>query len=126
MEEKEFDYINIIPFVDIMLVLLTVVLTTSTFIASGGIPVNLPRASADSREALKARTIQVDRNGGIIFDGHIVTTSQLRSSIGSLPKESPFLIRADRDIPLQGFVDVLDTVKNSGFSRVSLQTEHRR
>ena len=35
MEEKEFDYINVIPLVDVMLVLLTIVLTTSTFIASG-------------------------------------------------------------------------------------------
>ena len=33
MDEKEFDVINVIPFIDIMLVLLTIVLTTSTFIA---------------------------------------------------------------------------------------------
>nr|WP_255317356.1 biopolymer transporter ExbD [Candidatus Magnetobacterium casensis] len=41
MQEKEFDYINVIPLVDIMLVLLTIVLTTSAFIATGVIPVNL-------------------------------------------------------------------------------------
>ncbi|MFH0786115.1 MAG: biopolymer transporter ExbD, partial [Pseudomonadota bacterium] len=35
MEEKEFDYINVIPLVDVMLVLLTITLTTSSFIASG-------------------------------------------------------------------------------------------
>ena len=35
MEEKEFDYMNVIPLVDVMLVLLTIVLTTSTFIATG-------------------------------------------------------------------------------------------
>ena len=45
MDEKEFDYMNVIPLVDIMLVLLTIVLTTSTFIASGVIPVNLPKAA---------------------------------------------------------------------------------
>ncbi|MBP1746331.1 MAG: hypothetical protein H6Q54_946, partial [Deltaproteobacteria bacterium] len=33
MEEKEFDYINMIPFIDVMLVLLTIVLMTSTFVA---------------------------------------------------------------------------------------------
>ncbi len=39
---------NVIPFVDIMLVLLIIVLTTSSFIATGRIPVNLPEASAST------------------------------------------------------------------------------
>jgi biopolymer transport protein ExbD len=38
----------------------------------------------------------------------------------------PILIRADRELSLQGFVDVLDIVKNLGFKRVSLQTQDRR
>lgn len=126
MEEKEFDYINIIPFVDIMLVLLTIVLTTSTFIATGGIPVNLPRATRSNQEVIKSRTIQVDGSGTIIYDGHIVTMAALRTALKPLDRSTPFLIRADRDISLQGFVDVLDTVKNCGFSRVCLQTESRR
>jgi biopolymer transport protein ExbD len=44
MEEKEFDYINVIPLVDVMLVLLTITLTTSSFIAGGMIPMDLPKA----------------------------------------------------------------------------------
>jgi biopolymer transport protein ExbD len=36
------------------------------------------------------------------------------------------LIRADRGIPLQGFIDVLDMVKGSGFAKVSVQTESKR
>jgi biopolymer transport protein ExbD len=124
MEEKGFDYINIIPFVDIMLVLLTIVLTTSTFIASGGIPVNLPRASRSSQDLIRTRTIQVDASGTIIFDGHILTMPALRTALQPLDRATPFLIRADRDMSLQGFVDVLDAVKNCGFSRVSLQTEN--
>ncbi len=46
MDEKEFDYLNVIPLVDVMLVLLTIVLTTSTFIATGGIQVELPEAAS--------------------------------------------------------------------------------
>jgi biopolymer transport protein ExbD len=126
MEEKEIDYINVIPFVDIMLVLLTIVLTTSTFIASGGIAVNLPKASQNRQETLKVRTVEIDRTGYIYFDGRPVTTQTLRQALQPLDRGTPFLIRADRDTTLQGFVDVLDAVKNSGFSRVSLQTETRK
>ncbi|OPY90075.1 MAG: Biopolymer transport protein ExbD [Syntrophus sp. PtaU1.Bin208] len=123
MEEKEFDYINVIPLVDVMLVLLTIVLTTSTFIATGGIPVSLPRASQNRMETLKVRTVEIDRSGQIYFSSQPVTLQALENGIRSLDRSSPFLIRADRDIPLQNFVDVLDVVKNSGFRQVSLQTE---
>ncbi len=124
MEEKGFDYINVIPFVDIMLVLLTIVLTTSTFIATG-IAVQLPKASQNSEETLKVRTIEIDRKGTIYFTGAPVTISALRETLKALDRNSPFLIRANRDLQLQAFVDVLDTVKNSGFQKVSLQTERK-
>jgi biopolymer transport protein ExbD len=123
MEEKEFDYINVIPFVDIMLVLLTIVLTTSTFIATGGIPVNLPKASKNLDQTLRVRTIEIDKNGSIFFNAKPVTLQGLLEAIKPLERQTPFLIRADRELALQSFVDVLDTVKNSGFQQVSLQTE---
>jgi biopolymer transport protein ExbD len=126
MEENEIAYINVIPFVDIMLVLLTIVLTTSTFIASGGIPVNLPKASKNPVQPLKVRTIEIDRKGNVFFGSHPVTHSSLRAGILPLDRNTPFLIRADRALPLQSFVDVLDTVKNTGFHQVSLQTENKR
>jgi biopolymer transport protein ExbD len=125
MEEKGFDYINVIPFVDIMLVLLTIVLTTSTFIATGGIAVQLPKASRNSEETLKVRTIEIDRKGTIYFTGAPVTVPALKERLKPLDRNSPFLIRADRDLQLQTFVDVLDTVKNCGFQKVSLQTERK-
>ena len=123
MQEKEIDYINVIPFVDIMLVLLTIVLTTSSFIAMGAIPVNLPKASQNLQENLKVRTIEIDGKGHVHFDGLPVTLQGLRDTLNSINRAVPFLIRADRGIPLQSFVDVLDVVKNLGFQKVSLQTE---
>ena len=43
--EREVDQINVIPLVDVMLVLLVIVLTTATFITTGQIPVNLAKAA---------------------------------------------------------------------------------
>ena len=42
--EREVNQINVIPLVDVMLVLLVIVLTTATFISTGQIPVNLAKA----------------------------------------------------------------------------------
>ncbi len=126
MKEREFDYINVIPFVDIMLVLLTIVLTTSTFIATGVIPVELPKAAKSRSEALKTQIIEINGEGSVFFEQQSVTLENLKNALQTISKETPLLIRADRNIRLQTFVDVLDIVKNLEFKRVNLETEERR
>jgi biopolymer transport protein ExbD len=125
MEEKEFDYINMIPFIDVMLVLLTIVLTTSTFVVSGVIPVELPKVAGKQEKIMKTNVVEIDKRGAIYYQGKPVTMERLKGEISAVSKETPFLIRADKDIPLQDFVDVLDLIKTRGFKRVSLQTEGR-
>jgi biopolymer transport protein ExbD len=125
MEEKEFNYINVIPFIDIMLVLLTIVLTTSTFIAQGAIHIRLPQASHDEVETLKTLCIEIDQQGLIYLNSRLTRLERLCDGINSVSRETPVLIRADRRIALQVFVEVMDVVKNLGFKKVSLQTESR-
>lgn len=126
MNEKEFDYINMIPFIDVMLVLLTIVLTTSTFVATGIIPVELPKVVSAHEKAMKTVVIEMDREGRIFYEGRQTGLSGLRENLKRVARETPFLLRADRNIPLQGFVEVLDLVKSMGFRKVSLQTEETR
>ncbi|HUJ16910.1 MAG TPA: biopolymer transporter ExbD [Nitrospirota bacterium] len=126
MNEKEFDYINVIPLVDVMLVLLTIVLTTSTFIATGAVRVELPQASKSPAEILKTQTIEIDVSGNIYLNSRLTALDELKISLQTTPRETPLLIRADKNIRLQAFVDVLDVVKNLAFKRVSLQTQEMR
>jgi biopolymer transport protein ExbD len=126
MDEKEFDYINVIPLVDVMLVLLTIVLTTSTFIATGALPVELPKATKSPADIVKSLTIEISVSGSIYLNSQHVSLDELKDSLKAKPKETPVLIRADRNSHLQAFVDVLDVVKNLEFKRVSLQTEEMK
>jgi biopolymer transport protein ExbD len=123
MDNNGFDTINVIPLVDVMLVLLTIVLTTTTFIAVGAIPVELPRAENSSNEILKTITIEIDETGSIYFNQLPSSIFQLKESLTQLERSQPILIRADRDIALQIFVNVMDIVKGLGFNKVRLQTE---
>lgn len=125
MSEKEFDYMNVIPLVDVMLVMLTIVLTTSTFIATGNIPVELPRAAKSTVEALKTEVVEITRAGLLHLNGKPVSTDELKRALNSRERSTAILIRADRNINLQVFVDVLDAVKSLGFKTVSLQTESK-
>jgi biopolymer transport protein ExbD len=123
MEEKEFDYINMIPFIDVMLVLLTIVLMTSTFVAGGIIPVELPKVVAEHEKTMKSNIVEIDNTGVIYYQGKQVTLPDLRQKVVSVPRDASFLIRADKNIPLQNFVEVIDVIKALGFKKISLQTE---
>ena len=123
MDEKEFDYINMIPFIDVMLVLLTIVLMTSTFAVTGILPVELPRVAGKHEAATVTQVVVIDRQGAIFYQGKTITLHDLKARVTAIPKDTPFLIRADKDIHLQGFVEVLDLIKTTGFRKVSLQTE---
>ncbi len=123
MDEKAFDTINVIPFVDIMLVLLTIVLTTSSFIASGRIPVNLPTASKNVEETQQSKMIELSPAGEIYFDGKPVTVDGLKAALQPMAKSTPFLIRADKDVSLQHFIDVVDVLKQLSFDKVAVQTK---
>jgi biopolymer transport protein ExbD len=123
MEETGFDSINVIPLVDVMLVLLTIVLTTSTFIAVGAIPVELPKAENSNLAESSSTIIEIDRLGNLYLDAKPCAVIHLRDALIQLQRSQPILIRADKDIALQIFVDVMDVVKGLGFRKVSLQTK---
>jgi biopolymer transport protein ExbD len=123
MEEKEFDYINMIPFIDVMLVLLTIVLMTSTFVVGGIIPIELPRVVAEHENAMKSHIVEIDKEGIIYYQGKEVTLPVLKEKASSVQRDVSFLIRADKNIPLQSFVEVIDVIKTIGFKKISLQTE---
>jgi len=126
MEEKEFDYINMIPLIDVMLVLLTIVLMTSTFIVGGMIRVELPRVSGEQEAIARTRSVEMDQAGRLYYDGLSVSLEEFKGRLRNVSRDVPFLIRADKRVPLQYFVEVLGTVKVMGFTRVSVQTEKER
>lgn len=124
MDDKSFDTLNVVPFIDVMLVLLVMVLTTATFVATGRIPVSLPQASPMQAEKKPDKLLELGRNSEIAFDGERITREEFAGRIAGLPPETSFLIRADKDLPLQTFVEMADVLKKAKFTHVALQTQN--
>ena len=124
MDDKPIDGLNMVPFIDIMLVLLTIVLTTSSFIASGRIPVRLPQATADVADKTETELVEIDANGLVYYAGQsLPNVEALGDKLKDLDKATPILLRADKTIQLQLFVEVADLLKRQGLSKVAVQTE---
>ena len=126
MDEKEFDYLNVIPLVDVILVLLTIVLTTSTFIATGGIKVELPKVAASQDAAVQhPLNIAITREGQIWVETTETPLADLEAALATVDRSMPITVRADKGIALQLFVDVYEAMKRFGFTTLSLQTEQQ-
>ncbi|MFO0753497.1 MAG: biopolymer transporter ExbD [Thermodesulfovibrionales bacterium] len=123
MDDRGFDSMNVIPLVDIMLVLLTIVLTTSTFIATGSMPVELPKASKRHETEERLQVIDIDKQGNLFLNSRPLGLNEAIAALKPLDRDTPVVIRADRTISLQRFVDVMDILKSNGFTKVRLQTE---
>ncbi len=123
MDDRPFETINVIPFVDIMLVLLAMVLTTANFITTGRIPVSLPKASPQQVEKRQDKTIELAADGEIYFEGAPASKDEFESRLSGLPQDTSFLIRADRALAFQGFVDVADLLRRLNFNKVAVQTQ---
>jgi biopolymer transport protein ExbD len=124
MNDRPFETINVVPFIDIMLVLLTMVLTTTNFIVTGRVPVSLPQASPTKVEKHQDKTIELPADGTIYLDGAGVSVAELESRARALPPDTSFLIRADGNLAFQKFIDVADVLKRLNVSRVAVQTRN--
>ncbi len=112
MKRKPMASMNVIPFIDIMLVLLVMVLTTATFIRQGIIPVDLPEAkAADKKSNNKEVTIYVTKKGEIYLDKDRMNLDTLRSRLSKLSKQDTVVLRSDKESKFQDFVHVMDILK---------------
>ena len=124
MKLKKFDSMNVIPFIDIMLVLLTIVLMFSTFLAEGRIELKLPEASSSSSPSNEKFTqITIDKNGLIKLDSIDVTIPLLKDRLSTFPKNSAISLKADENTPFKVFVQVVDILKILKLEKISIITQ---
>ncbi len=119
--DRELNQINVIPLVDVMLVLLVIVLTTATFISTGQIPVNLAKAKAVGDRKDVPIIITLTADGTLFLNDRTVPEGGLQGALTAEPRESAVVVRADKVTLLERFVAVVDEVRGLGFQQVSLE-----
>lgn len=117
--DEDIDGINVVPLVDVMLVLLTLVLTTATFIVTGRIPVDLAEARQAAARQAAPVVLTITLHQVVYLNDRPVT--DLAAALGNLPRSTGVVVRADGGLRLQAFVELVDRVKALGFTQVSLE-----
>lgn len=123
MRRRRFTEINVVPFIDIVLVLLVIVLATATFVVKNELPVNLPKSGSQSKVPPKSVSITIDQNGSYFFRKQKVDLEKLKQELSKLnPKKDLITLNADQKSQFQKFVTVVDLLKKKGFKKISILT----
>jgi len=123
-QRKKFDQINVIPLIDILLVLLVMVITTATFIKQGILPIELPEAKAsDKKEDQKEFDIYITKEGKYHLDKKEISISALEEKLKSISPEQTVVLRSDKDASFQHFVNVMDMLKRLEHKQLYIVTK---
>jgi biopolymer transport protein ExbD len=120
--KNNFAQINVVPLVDIMLVLLVIVLVTANFVVLGKVDVNLPKADFPRDQTQELLTLTMRADGVILLDRSPLELGELESALKSKSRDNPVLISADRELTIQPFITLVDALKRLGFNRIGIQT----
>ena len=119
--------IEMIPLIDVVFLLLVAfIFFAMSMTINRGIPVNLPVSSAAQVKEKDCTEISIKKNGEIFFNRDKMNVQILLSRLVLLHRESPgtkIVISGDRKASYESVVSVIDVVKKSGISGLSLQTE---
>ncbi len=120
--------INVVPLVDVILVVLIIFMVTAPMIMKPSINVNLPKASSGEVTQPSKLNIAIDSSGKIILDGSEVNEERLKliaaEELAKNP-EAQAIISADKDTSHGIVVSVLDMVKNVGIKKFAISIDKK-
>lgn len=124
---KRFDGINVIPLIDVMLVLLAVVLMTASFIVKDSLEVDLPETSNSEPYQQPNDTplvkIVVDKDNQIYIGKTAYNETELQEFMQTLGKTQPVSLEVDKQAQFGSFVAVIDLLKGQQLNNLSILTK---
>ena len=124
-QRQKFDSINVVPFIDIMLVLLVIILTTASFIQTGMIKLDLPTSSSKIEEKPKKELkISIKKSGEIFFDKEKIDKKQVEQMLLTHNKEQPIHLYCDKEAEFSEFIFLLDILKKNHYENLGIVTKN--
>jgi biopolymer transport protein TolR len=117
--------INVVPLVDVVLVLLIIFMVTAPLMLRG-IDIDLPKSSVNTIKPEDRVVVTVARDRAVYLDKERIARVMLDGRLSKLARDKPevtLYLRADRDVPYGAVVEVMDAVKRAGIDRLGMVTQ---
>ena len=129
-QRRLMNQINVVPYIDVMLVLLVIFMVTAPMIQTGS--VDLPSVDEVQQPAPEAMFVFVKQDGSLALKatgnapeqpmGNTELLRELRRAIEKNPLQ-PVVIAADRRVSYEKVMDTLNGLRQAGIQKVGLQTQ---
>ena len=117
--------INVTPLVDVVLVLLVIFMVTAPVLQSG-IEVAIPHTKTVKEITEERLVITIDRQQRVFLNNEPININQIAPQLHQKirdPEGQSIFVRADENVPFGAFASVMDAVKQSGITNVSIVTQ---
>lgn len=121
--------INIVPLVDIILVVLIIFMVAAPLVMQPKIDISLPKSSStDIDKSKKPMKIVVGKKGELFIDNKPASLEQLKGESMTRYKENPdtnAILVADKEVTLAMVTEIIDTVKSQGLKKVAFSIQKK-
>jgi biopolymer transport protein TolR len=121
--------INMVPFTDVVLVLLVIFMVTTPFLFQGAFQVNLPKVAAPNPNLPEAITVTIAPGGRLAINGQETAFEELGTKLAALVKEKPnssVVLEADSGVSHGTVVGVMGQAYAAGVTRLSIAVEQKQ
>lgn len=118
--------INIVPLVDIVLVVLIIFMVTATYIVKPAIKIDLPDATTGENVEPTSLGISVAADGRLLLDGEVITEPALKARVAAefaKDKDVVCLISGDKDARHGDVTHIIDVVKGLGVTKFAINID---
>lgn len=116
--------LNVIPLIDIMLVLLAIVLSISTFIAQGNIKINLPNSeSAEKKQDENDKiAVLINKDNEFFIGEEKIAEENLKEKLNEIKNETLIELKSDKESKFDSFIKVIDILKEKNHENFAITT----
>jgi biopolymer transport protein ExbD len=118
--------INLIPFIDVLLVVLIFLMISTTFTRYQELAITLPTANgAASQSEVRQIHIAVSRDGRFAINGKVTDRSQLSNSLNALNEDNAIQVNIDADAkaPHQAVMSALEAARDANLSNIVFSSQ---
>ena len=116
--------INMVPLIDVSLVLLIIFMVMTPILVKSQIKIDLPKASTAVKAPVeKTLEIQVTKTGDVYIQGRLIPVASILAELKQLaprPELQPIIVEADKEVPFEKVVQVLDLARQMGIVKMSV------
>ena len=125
-KRKSSPRVDVIPLIDVLMVLILFFLTSMQFQELRALNVRLPKIdSAGSNKITNQLVVSISKEGVYYLNGNedkLTEIGKVMKTMAMLPKKPPVLVVADEDVPLKHVTQVVDLCRESGLDDFRLQS----